>query len=162
MKKLSLVLLVSLLAFACKDNAASKVNQDNVDKAAERDLAALDLPKIAFDKEEHDFGNITNGSAVETTFTYTNTGNSPLVVSDIKSTCGCTIPKKPEKPIMPGESDKIQVKYDTKRVGFIRKSITVTSNASNPNVILKITGQVMSDNKKTGLEKKKKSIVEDY
>ena len=63
---------------------------------------------------------------------------------------------------MPGESDKIQVKYDTKRVGFIRKSITVTSNAANPNVILKITGQVIADNKKTGLEKKKKSIVEDY
>ena len=60
------------------------------------------------------------------------------------------------------ESDKIQVKYDTKRVGFIRKSISVTSNASNPNVILKITGQVIADNKKTGLENKKKSIVEDY
>ena len=56
----------------------------------------------------------------------------------------------------------MQVKYDTKRVGFIRKSISVTSNASNPNVILKITGQVIADNKKTGLEKKKKSIVEDY
>ena len=78
------------------------------------------------------------------------------------STCGCTIPKKPEKPILPGESDKIQVKYDTKRVGFIRKSISVTSNASNPNVILKITGQVIADNNKTGLENKKKSIVEDY
>ena len=80
----------------------------------------------------------------------------------MKSTCGCTIPKKPEKPILPGESDKIQVKYDTKRVGFIRKSISVTSNASNPNVILKITGQVIADINKTGLENKKKSIVEDY
>ena len=53
MKKLSLVLFVSLLAFACKDDAASKVNQDNVNMAAERDMAALDLPKITFDKEEH-------------------------------------------------------------------------------------------------------------
>ena len=85
-----------------------------------------------------------------------------LIISNVKSTCGCTIPKKPEKPILPGESDKIQVKYDTKRIGFIRKSISVTSNASNPSVVLKITGQVVANTKKTGLENKKKSIVEDY
>ena len=118
--------------------------------------------EITFEKTVIDYGTVEKGANGIRDFVFTNTGNAPLIISNVKSTCGCTIPKKPEKPIMPGESDKIQVKYDTKRVGFIRKSITVTSNASNPNVILKIIGQVISDNKKTGLEKKKKSIVEDY
>ena len=118
--------------------------------------------EITFEKMVIDYGTIEKGANGVRDFVFTNTGDAPLIISNVRSTCGCTIPKKPEKPILPGESDKIQVKYDTKRVGFIRKSITVTSNASNPNVILKITGQVMSDNRKTGLEKKKKSIVEDY
>ena len=118
--------------------------------------------KINFLTTEIDYGIIEKGSNGVRDFIFTNDGNSPLIITNVKSTCGCTIPKKPEKPILPGETDKIQVKYDTKRVGFIRKSISVTSNASNPNVILKITGQVIADNNKTGLEKKKKSIVEDY
>ena len=119
-------------------------------------------PEISFEKTVIDYGTVNKGDNGVREFVFRNSGNAPLIISNVKSTCGCTIPKKPEKPILPGESDKIQVKYDTKRVGFIRKSISVTSNASNPNVILKITGQVIADNKKTGLEKKKKSIVEDY
>ena len=117
---------------------------------------------ITFDKTVIDYGTVDKGADGVRDFVFTNTGDAPLIISNVKSTCGCTIPKKPEKPILPGESDKIQVKYDTKRVGFIRKSISVTSNASNSNVVLKITGQVIADNNKTGLEKKKKSIVEDY
>ena len=117
---------------------------------------------ITFEKTVIDYGTIDKGANGVRDFIFTNTGDAPLIISNVKSTCGCTIPKKPEKPILPGETDKIQVKYDTKRVGFIRKSISVSSNASNPNVILKITGQVIADNNKTGLEKKKKSIVEDY
>ena len=119
-------------------------------------------PEISFEKTVIDYGTVDKGANGVRDFVFTNTGDAPLIISNVKSTCGCTIPKKPEKPILPGESDKIQVKYDTKRVGFIRKSISVTSNASNPNVILKITGQVIADNNKTGLENKKKSIVEDY
>ena len=118
--------------------------------------------EITFDKTIINYGTIDKGTNGVRDFVFTNTGNAPLIISNVKSTCGCTIPKKPEKPILPGESDKIQVKYDTKRIGFIRKSISVTSNASNPSVVLKITGQVIADTEKTGLENKKKSIVEDY
>ena len=125
-------------------------------------FAQENVAKIEFESTVIDYGTIEKGADGVRVFKFTNTVNAPLIVSKVKSSCGCTVPKKPEKPILPGESDKIQVKYDTKRVGFIRKSITVTSNAANPNVILKITGQVIADNKKTGLEKKKKSIVEDY
>ena len=118
--------------------------------------------EITFDKTIINYGTIDKGANGVRDFVFTNTGNAPLIISNVKSTCGCTIPKKPEKPILPGESNKIQVKYDTKRIGFIRKSISVTSNASNPSVVLKITGQVIADTEKTGLENKKKSIVEDY
>ena len=67
----------------------------------------------------------------------------PLEITKVYSSCGCTIPKKPEAPIAPGESGEIQVKYDTNRVGPIRKTITVNSNASEtPIVSLKIKGTV--------------------
>ena len=83
------------------------------------------------------------------------------MITNVKSTCGCTIPKKPEKPILPGESEVIQVKYDTKRVGKISKSIIVSSNASNSSVILKITGNVIASKNIIGTENKPKSIVEE-
>ena len=145
MKKLFTLIIIMLFGI-------SLYSQEGLIKKAE----------ITFDKTIINYGTIDKGANGVRDFVFTNTGNAPLIISNVKSTCGCTIPKKPEKPILPGESDKIQVKYDTKRIGFIRKSISVTSNASNPSVVLKITGQVIADTKKTGLENKKKSIVEDY
>ena len=98
-----------------KENAAEKINQENVDKAAERDSQAIVFPSISFDKTEHDFGQIMNGTPVETTFSYTNTGKSPLVVTDIKSTCGCTVPQGWSKePLMPGASSQFSVKFNGK------------------------------------------------
>ena len=120
-------------------------------------------PEISFEKTVIDYGTVNKGDNGIREFVFKNSGNAPLIISNVKSTCGCTIPKKPEKPILPGESEKIQVKYDTKRVGFIRKSITVTSNAaSSPTTILKIKGQVVENNQQKGIERKKKSIVEVY
>jgi hypothetical protein len=118
--------------------------------------------EISFEKTIINYGVIDKGSDGVREFIFTNTGDAPLVISNVKSSCGCTIPKKPEKPILPGESDKIQVKYDTQRVGLIRKSISVTSNASNPSVYLKITGEVINDNNINGTEESKKSILEEY
>lgn len=120
-------------------------------------------PEISFEKTVIDYGTVNKGDNGVREFVFKNSGNAPLIISNVKSTCGCTIPKKPEKPILPGETEKIQVKYDTKRVGFIRKSITVTSNAaSSPTTILKIKGQVVDNNQQKGIERKKKSIVEVY
>lgn len=118
--------------------------------------------EISFEKTIINYGVIDKGSDGVREFIFTNTGDAPLVISKVNSSCGCTIPKKPEKPILPGESDKIQVKYDTQRVGLIRKSISVTSNASNPSVYLKITGEVINDNNINGTEESKKSILEEY
>ena len=116
---------------------------------------------ITFEKTVIDYGTVDKGANGVRDFVFT---NMEMLINYFQCEVYMRMynSQKTEKPILPGESDKIQVKYDTKRVGFIRKSISVTSNASNPNVILKITGQVITDNNKTGLENKKKSIVEDY
>lgn len=100
--------------------------------------------EIKFKSEVVDYGEIAKGSDGVRQFEFTNTGNAPLVISKVYSSCGCTIPKKPEAPIAPGESGVIEVKYDTNRVGPIRKTITVTSNAAdNPTMAIKIKGTVL-------------------
>ena len=101
-------------------------------------------PAIKFTSQVVDYGEIERGSDGIRVFEFVNSGDEPLVISKVYSSCGCTIPKKPETPIAPGEKGEIQVKYDTNRVGPIRKTITVNSNAeSTPIVSLKIKGTVL-------------------
>ena len=118
------------------------------------------VAKIEFKTDTIDYGTIEKGADGVRVFEFTNTGNAPLIISDVKSTCGCTVPKKPEGPIMPGEKGEISVKYDTNRVNPIRKTITVTSNADTPTVALKIKGEVIDPSKTSVLEKKDKSVIE--
>ena len=100
-------------------------------------------PKIEFESLEINYGKISKGDNGIRIFKFTNIGSKPLIINKVYSSCGCTIPKKPSSPIGPGQDDEIQVKYDTNRVGPIRKSITVLSNAINsPTISLKITGNV--------------------
>ena len=106
------------------------------------------LAVIKFTETIIDYGIIENGEDGNRTFVFKNTGNSPLVFTRIFSSCGCTIPKKPEKPVMPGESGEIQVSYDTKRTGIFQKAITVKSNAKTANVILRIKGEVLPEPEK--------------
>ena len=103
------------------------------------------LAEIKFDQKLIDYGIVEFGIDGKKTFTFKNTGNAPLIFTRIYSSCGCTIPKKPKKPIMPGESSSIEVEYDTKRVGPFQKAITVNSNAKTPNIILRIKGEVLPE-----------------
>ena len=94
--------------------------------------------KIEFKSETIDYGEIAKNSDGVRIFEFTNTGEAPLIISNAKSSCGCTVPTYPKnKPIMPGEKGEIEVKYDTKRVGPIRKAITITSNAETATKVLK-------------------------
>ena len=103
-------------------------------------------PMISFDMETIDYGDITKGSNGVRTFTFENTGDAPLEIQGVRSSCGCTIPKKPEAPIKPGKKGEITVRYDTNRVGVFRKTITVNTNASNADIIaLKIKGNVLAN-----------------
>ncbi|GAA0873165.1 DUF1573 domain-containing protein [Gangjinia marincola] len=116
-------------------------------------MIAQKQAKIKFKTKTVDYGEIEYDSNGVRSFEFTNTGNAPLVITRVNSSCGCTIPKKPEKPIQPGETGVIEVKYDTKRPGPIRKTITVESNAEQSTVALKIKGLVKAKDTKSVLEK---------
>ncbi len=116
--------------------------------------------KIEFKSETIDYGTIEKGSNGVRIFEFTNTGDEPLIVSKVSSSCGCTIPKKPKDPILPGKTGVIEVKYDTNRVNPIRKTITVLSNAETPTVALKIKGLVVDPSKVSVLDKKEKSVMQ--
>lgn len=121
-------------------------------------------PKIEFSAKENtiDYGTVSketdNGLR---SFEFKNTGNAPLIISNVQSTCGCTVPSFPKEPILPGKTGKIDVKYNM-GPGAIRKTITVESNAVNyegGKVPLKIKGEVIVKKEVNPLEKKK-SILE--
>lgn len=123
-------------------------------------ISAQKAAKIEFKSDTIDYGTIEKGSDGIRVFEFTNTGDAPLIVSKVTSSCGCTVPKKPDGPILPGKTGEIQVKYDTNRVSPIRKTITVISNAETPTVALKIKGLVVDSSKESVLQKKDKSIVQ--
>ncbi len=99
--------------------------------------------QIAFDKKIHLFGTLQRGDDGLCYFVVTNTGNAPLVVSEVGATCGCTVPQWSKEPIMPGGTDTIRVRYDTSRAGRFNKVVTVHSNAINyPHLDLMLRGNV--------------------
>lgn len=99
--------------------------------------------KIEFEKEVHDYGDVKYAGDGTCTFEFKNTGNAPLIISNAKGSCGCTVPEWPKEPIAPGATSSIKVKYDTKRPGPINKSVTITSNAVNePTKVIRIKGTV--------------------
>lgn len=98
-----------------------------------------------FETEVIDYGIIDYDSDGTRTFKFTNRGRSPIIIADIKSSCGCTVPKYSKKPILPGESSTIEVKYSTKRVGAFSKTITINSNAFEGRKTLKIKGNVIKE-----------------
>ena len=103
------------------------------------------IAEVTFDKILIDYVTIDHGVDGKRTFNFKNTGTAPLIFNRIYSSCGCTIPKKPEKPIQPGDSGSIDVEYDTKRTGAFQKAITVNSNAVNSNIILRIKGEILPE-----------------
>jgi uncharacterized membrane protein len=142
MKKVILGLsALCMVAFtSCKDDAAAKVKTENVTQAAERDAVSAEFPVLTFNQTEYDFGEIENGTPVETVFSYTNTGEAPLVITDIKSTCGCTVPQDWSKePLSPGESSQFTVKFNGKGKNKVTKTVTVTANTKTGKEQVKIT-----------------------
>lgn len=103
---------------------------------------SLNAQEFKFQQETIDYGKVQKGSNGEKTFVFTNIGEAPLVIKNVKSSCGCTVPKKPEQPIMPGKKGEIKVVYDTNRIGGFSKSITIFSNAITPRKIIRIKGVV--------------------
>ena len=88
-------------------------------------------PMIQVDKDVHDYGTISQGGNGECTFTVTNIGDAPLILTNCKGSCGCTVPKCDTEPVKPGGKTVVTVRYDTTRIGAINKSVTISSNATN-------------------------------
>lgn len=104
-----------------------------------------EVAEFKFETEIIDYGKIVQKSEKTRVFKFTNVGTAPLIINRIQSSCGCTVPKKPEKPILPGETGEIEVSYDTNRLGGFSKSITIFSNAKKKIKTIKIKGFVSKE-----------------
>jgi hypothetical protein len=120
-------------------------------KANEQALKELEIQKkeeaasvtsMKIDKDIHDFGKVTEGIENHCTFVVTNTGDKPLILSDVKASCGCTTPSKPEGPIAPGKSDKIEVGFKPSGKGISEKTITITANTEPRITVIRVKADV--------------------
>lgn len=137
-------LLVTVSFATAQEIQFSNYQSGDYTKAASTDeKAGAKMSQTGENATEWNYGNIKNGSTGYRYFKFTNTGKGPLVISAAKGSCGCTVPSYPKEPIMPGQSEFIKVKYDTKRTGAFTKYVTLTTNAqSNTTTRLKIMGNV--------------------
>ena len=128
------------MSFSCGNNGQVDLN------AGFNDVSNEGTAQITFSEYEHDFGKIYEGEQVSYFFKYTNTGTSDLIVTSASASCGCTVPKYDVKPIRPGDSGTMEVKFDsTGRNGVQTKTVSVKSNAGSPVVMLRITADVINN-----------------
>lgn len=133
-------LISSTLLLSCDVRRKDKVADDAMQKM---DQALKDTTTVALIDSAYNFGTITEGDKVEYNFRFKNTGNKPLVINNAHASCGCTIPEKPEKPVMPGETSFIKVVFNsTGKSGHQEKSIFVSSNARPAFPDLILSGEV--------------------
>ena len=144
MKKLFLLSLFVGLSLTALN--AQEVKQDNntKDKSAVVEKP-LNGPQIEFAEQVHDYGKVKKGGDGNCEFVFTNTGNEPLILSNVKASCGCTVPTWTKEPIMPGKTGTIKVRYNTNTSPqSFTKTITVSSDSINaPRLTLKIKGTIV-------------------
>jgi len=116
---------------------------------AARTASAQDSEKaeFKFNEEKHDFGKIPQGTPVTTVFEFTNIGKEPLILSDVKPTCGCTIADFTKTPVKSGDKGMIKITYNAAAAMPFNKTIVVTSNAKTPTKYLNIVGEVVAATK---------------
>jgi hypothetical protein len=117
------------LTTSCKENAALRIDDATAKKA---EMAHADSGKMAvlkFDSTEHDFGTIAAGDKVTHVYKFTNNGKADLVLSNVKPSCGCTVPDYTKTPVKPGETGEVKVTFDSSgKSGSQQKSVTITAN----------------------------------
>jgi hypothetical protein len=138
---ISYILIIAIIA-GCGNGKGNKSS------ASRSDSGGTGKSEIVFREYQYDFGKVAEGEKISHTFIFDNKGTSDLVITSASTTCGCTVSKYNTKPIPPGETGNLEVVFDTSgRDGMQTKTITVKSNASKPVVLLKITAEVVADNK---------------
>lgn len=160
MSKRLLILLLLATGIGCQNELPQsedkridevKVNDPNSAATIIRNPVTLNGPvdtvnvaKISFKEVKYDFGEIKEGTVIKKSFEFTNVGKVPLLITDARSTCGCTVPKWPEKPIAPGNSGKIDVVFNsTNKVGHQEKPVTITANTYPSSTEVYIEGEVL-------------------
>jgi hypothetical protein len=129
-----------ILASACSEE---KENSTDTSMVASDSIATKALTSIAFADTVHEFGTIKEGEKVSYIFKYKNTGDNPLILEDVRPSCGCTLPEWTKDPIAPGAEGIIKVVYNSEgRPGEFHKTITVIANTAAEVVLLKIQGKV--------------------
>lgn len=113
---------------------------------AQEETEPISGAKISFTENSFDFGDIVMGDKVEHVFEFENVGNEPLILSDVRTTCGCTAPEWPREPINPGTAASIKVVFNSAgKMGIQNKVITVMSNAVNNPARVKIVTNVLKE-----------------
>jgi hypothetical protein len=140
----ALLFSATIIVSCGQGNATAKINKENLDLAKTRDVAIKKgAASISFDSNEYDFGTVDEGDVVETTFKVTNSGKTDLVITDAKVTCGCTVPVWPKKPIKPGQTEDVKVKFNTSgKQNRQQKNITLITNTESGREILTLKGMV--------------------
>lgn len=140
MKKLVLVVCLPVLLLACTIRRNDKVVDDAVKEMAH---AAMDTTTVQLIDTVYNFGKITEGEKVTFNFRFKNTGLKPLVITSTSASCGCTVPEKPERPVLPGETGYIKVVFNSRgKTGHNEKNITVVANTSPSFPLLVLKGDV--------------------
>jgi len=145
MKKIIIAsVLMAVFVASCKENVTNKINKEKLEVAKQRDYKMNEgAAAIAFSKNEHDFGVINEGDIVETTFSFTNTGKSELIITKATATCGCTVPEWPREPIAVGDSGSIKVKFNSSgKPNKQNKTVTLTTNTAKGKETVVIKAQV--------------------
>lgn len=135
--KVIAILAVSLISFGTFAQTAEKKDK------AKKEVKTETKSPVAFKTLKIERAEIPYDSKEPFIFEFKNNGKTPLIITNVQTSCGCTAAEKPTEPIAKGKSSKIVVNYDTKRVGQFTKTITVTTNASTEPIILTITGKVL-------------------
>ncbi len=134
MKNVVLIPVLIILFFtACNnDNPASRIKKENLEKAKQKRADLNKFPVMEFETREIDFGTHNEGEILDTVFKFKNTGDAPLVITNVKTSCGCTTPYWPKEPIQPGQSEQIKVRFNTNhKTGKQTKTITIHANTKN-------------------------------
>jgi hypothetical protein len=141
MKTLFLTLFAAgILLTACNSNKTGSATADNTTAGN-----AANVAEMKFEKDTHDFGKIKTGDKVTYDFKFTNTGKTPLIITDAVATCGCTKPEWPKAPVKPGESGAIHVTFNSAaKMGLQDKQITITANTNPAQTRVHLIGEVMA------------------
>ncbi|GGD33127.1 DUF1573 domain-containing protein [Flavobacterium orientale] len=160
----AMLLLFTVVLSSCKkEDALSRIDPNSTDvqmtAAGDQPTAATPeqptitttpppsngkFPVMTLNKKEHSFGDIKEGEKPETTFTFTNTGEADLIISNASGSCGCTVPEYPKEPIKPGKTGKLKVSFDsTGKPGMQQKSVTITCNTQQGTDVLTIKANVI-------------------